>query len=246
MSGAIQIVPAKSRMHTEIDWLDSWHSFSFGEHYDPANTHHGLLLVSNDDVVARGRGFGMHGHRDMEIVTWVLDGALRHQDGIGTDDVITPGLAQRMSAGTGIRHSEMNANATERVHLVQMWVPPDTPGLAPDYEQRDVSERLAAGGLFALASGGRAPDAAITIHQRDATLWVGRLEPGAAVEIPDAPFVHVFVARGSAGVSPPGSDPDISLAEGDALRLTAAGALPLVAGAEGAEILIWETHAELR
>jgi len=246
MSGAIQIVPAKSRMYTEIDWLDSWHSFSFGEHYDPANTHHGLLLVSNDDVVAPGRGFGMHGHRDMEIVTWVLDGALRHQDSIGTDDVITPGLAQRMSAGTGIRHSEMNANATERVHLVQMWVPPDTPGLAPDYEQRDVSERLAAGGLFALASGGRAPDAAITIHQRDATLWVGRLEPGAAVEIPDAPFVHVFVARGSAGVSPPGSDPDISLAEGDALRLTAAGALPLVAGAEGAEILIWETHAELR
>ena len=238
-------VPAKSRMHTEIDWLDSWHSFSFGEHYDPANTHHGLLLVSNDDVVAPGRGFGMHGHRDMEIVTWVLDGALRHQDSIGTDDVITPGLAQRMSAGTGIRHSEMNANATERVHLVQMWVPPDRGGIAPDYEQRDVSDRLAQGGLFALASGGRERDAAITIHQRDATLWVGRLEPGTTAEIPDAPFVHVFVARGSGTAAPGGSEGDLPVSEGDALRLTAAGSARLTAGSEGAEILVWETHAEV-
>src|SRR5882724_9513708 len=98
----LTIIPAATRPHTQIGWLDSWHSFSFGEHYDPANTHHGLLLVSNDDRVEPGQGFGTHGHRDMEIVTWVLSGALKHGDSIGTDDVITPGLAQRMSAGSGI------------------------------------------------------------------------------------------------------------------------------------------------
>ena len=173
----INVVPAKARLHTEIDWLDSYHSFSFGEHYDPNNTHHGLLLVSNDDRVAPGRGFATHGHRDMEIVTWVLDGSLRHEDSIGTNDVITPGLAQRMSAGSGIRHSEVNASATEPVHLIQMWVLPDTQGLTPEYEQTDVSDRLAKGGIFPLASG-REPDAAITLHQRDATLWVGAVGRG--------------------------------------------------------------------
>jgi redox-sensitive bicupin YhaK (pirin superfamily) len=237
----ITLVPAKSRMHTEIDWLDSYHSFSFGEHYDPSNTHHGLLLVSNDDRVAPGGGFGTHGHRDMEIVTWVLDGALRHEDSIGTNDVITPGLAQRMSAGSGIRHSEMNASATEPVHLIQMWVPPDTQGLTPDYEQRDVSDRLAAGGLFALASGGREPDAAITIHQRDATLWVGRAEPGQEILIPEAPFVHVFVARGDAAFT--SRLEEGLLEEGDAVRLAGEEPLTLRAGPEGTEVIVWETHA---
>jgi hypothetical protein len=235
-------VPAKERLHTEIDWLDSWHSFSFGGHYDPANTHHGLLLVSNDDRVVAGGGFGTHGHRDMEIVTWVLEGALRHQDSTGTDDVIAPGLAQRMSAGWGIRHSEMNASATEPVHFLQMWVPPDREGIAPGYEQRDVGERLEAGGVFALASGGRAADAAITIHQADATLWVGRLRAGQTAAVPDAPFVHGFVARGSARFTG-GSAPETALAEGDALRLTAAGPGTLTAGDDGAEVLIWEMHA---
>ncbi|HEY5014338.1 MAG TPA: pirin family protein [Acidimicrobiia bacterium] len=237
----VQVVPAKDRMHTQIGWLDSYHSFSFGEQYDPSNTHHGLLLVSNDDRVAPGRGFSTHPHRDMEIVTWVLEGALRHEDSIGTNDVITPGLAQRMSAGSGIRHSEVNASATEPVHLIQMWVVPDTTGLTPEYEQTDVSDRLAAGGLFALASGGREPDAAITIHQRDATLWVGRLAPGEETTIPDAPFVHVFVAVGSASFGPDAQP----LAEGDAVRLTDAGALGLRAGPDGAEIIVWETHASV-
>jgi redox-sensitive bicupin YhaK (pirin superfamily) len=236
----INVVAAKSRLHTEIDWLDSYHSFSFGEHYDPDNTHHGLLLVSNDDRVAPGRGFGTHGHRDMEIVTWVLDGTLRHQDSIGTDDVITPGLAQRMSAGSGIRHSEMNASATEPVHFVQMWVPPDTQGLTPDYEQRDVSDRLAAGGLFALASGGRQPDAAITIHQHDATLWVAAAGSGQEVVVPGAPFVHVFVARGDAAFT--GRLEEGLLEAGDAVRLAGDEPLTLRAGPAGAEFLIWETY----
>jgi redox-sensitive bicupin YhaK (pirin superfamily) len=235
----ITIVPATTRMHTDIDWLDSWHSFSFGEHYDPANTHHGLLLVSNDDRVAPGRGFGTHGHRDMEIVTWVLSGALRHEDSIGTNDVITPGLAQRMSAGSGIRHSEQNASATEPVHLIQMWVPPDTQGLTPEYEQTDVSDRLATGGLFALASG-REPDAAIKIHQRDATLWVASADAGQELVIPEAPFVHVFVARGDAAFT--GRLEEGVLEEGDAVRLAGEEPLTLRAGSDGAEVIVWETY----
>jgi quercetin 2,3-dioxygenase len=238
---SIEVVPAGTRLHTQIDWLNSWHSFSFGEHYDPKNTHHGLLLVSNDDRVAPGQGFGTHGHRDMEIVTWVLDGALRHQDSTGTDDVITPGLAQRMSAGSGIRHSEVNANATEPVHLIQMWVPPDTQGLTPEYEQVDVSDRLAGGGLIPLASG-REAEAAIKIHQRDATLWVGRPGPGQEIVVPEAPFVHVFVARGDAAFT--GRLEEGLLEEGDVVRLAGEEPLTLRAGPEGAEVLIWETHTE--
>lgn len=240
---SIHVVPAKSRMHTEIDWLDSHHSFSFGEHYDATNTHHGLLLVSNDDRVEPGRGFGTHGHRDMEIVTWVLEGSLEHQDSIGTKDVIGPGLAQRMSAGSGIRHSEQNASATEPVHFIQMWVPPDTEGLDPDYEQRDVSERLAAGGLFPLASGGRQPDAAITIHQKDATLWVGRADPGQELVIPEAPFVHVFIARGAASFT--SRLEEGSLEEGDAVRLAGEEPLTLRAGSGGAEVIVWETYGSV-
>jgi redox-sensitive bicupin YhaK (pirin superfamily) len=236
---SIDVRRAGTRFHTEIDWLDSWHSFSFSSHYDPANTHFGLLLVHNDDVVAPGTGFGLHPHRDMEIVTWVLDGALEHRDSIGTHDVITPGLAQRMSAGSGIRHSEMNASRTEPVHLLQMWVPPDTANLEPSYEQRDVSDAYAKGGLFALASG-RESDAAITIHQRDATLWIAKLSPGERVSLPDAPFVHAFVARGSVDLDGAGV-----LNTGDAARLAAAGARSIVAGDDGAELTVWETWSDL-
>jgi redox-sensitive bicupin YhaK (pirin superfamily) len=145
-----------------------------------------------------------------------------------------------MRAGSGIRHSEVNASATEPVHLIQMWVPPDTTGLAPEYEQTDVSDRLAAGGLFALASG-RESDAAIKIHQRDATLWVGRPEPGQELVIPEAPFVHVFVARGDAEFT--GRLEEGALEEGDAVRLAGEEPLTLRAGTEGAEVLIWETYS---
>jgi redox-sensitive bicupin YhaK (pirin superfamily) len=230
----VDVRPAASRYHTQIDWLDSWHSFSFGEHYDPNNTGHGLLLVSNDDVVRGGGGFGTHGHRDMEIVTWVLDGELAHRDSIGTDDLIYPGLAQRMSAGTGIRHSEMNANATADVHLVQMWVPPDTDGIEPGYEHRDLNIALRGGGLVPVASG-QGHEGAVTIHQRDAVLHAGRLAAGVEVTVPDAPHVHVFVAVGDARLD------DAPLATGDAARLTDAGAPTLAAGAGGAEVLIWAT-----
>ena len=229
----VDVRPASSRFHTRISWLDSWHSFSFGEHYDPRNTHHGLLLVLNDDVIAAGGGFGTHPHRDMEIVTWVLDGTLSHRDSEGNEGVITRDVAQRMSAGTGIRHSEMNASDAEPVHLLQMWVPPDTAGNPPGYEQRDVAGEIKPDELFPLASG-RENDAAITIHQRDATLWIARVTAGSKVTIPDAPFVHVFVASGAAG----------DLQTGDAVRLTAAGPIEYTAG-EDTELVIWETWSDL-
>ncbi len=231
---SVDIRPAASRFHTELDWLDSWHSFSFGGHHDPRNTGHGLLIVNNDDVVRGGGGFGTHGHRDMEIVTWVLEGELAHRDSTGTDGVIYPGLAQRMSAGSGIRHSEMNAGAHADVHLVQMWVLPDTEGIAPGYEQRDLNDALAAGGLVVVASG-QGQEGAVSIHQRDAALSVGRLAASETVAVPDAPHVHVFVAIGDASLD--GS----ALATGDAARLTDETSRALTAGTEGAEVLIWAT-----
>jgi redox-sensitive bicupin YhaK (pirin superfamily) len=230
----IDVRPAASRFHTELDWLDSWHSFSFGPFHDPQNDQHGLLLVNNDDVIAGGGGFGTHPHADMEIVTWVLRGELEHHDSEGNQGIIYPGLAQRMSAGTGIRHSEVNASATADVHLVQMWVLPDTRGIAPGYEQLDLTTAIDAGGLVVVASG-QDHEGAVTIHQRDASLLVGRLREGEQVEVPAAANAHVFVPVGDAVLA------DHALATGDAARCTSAGALELVAGAEGAEVLVWLT-----
>src|SRR5688572_31989981 len=233
MTSTIDHRPASSRFHTDIGWLDSRHSFSFGEHYDPRNTGHGLLIVSNDDRVAPAGGFGTHGHRDMEIVTWVLDGQLQHHDSTGTQGVLYPGLAQRMSAGSGIRHSEMNHSSTAPVHFVQMWVVPDTSGIDPGYEQLDVNDRLADGGLVPVASG-QHHEGTIHLHQKDAVLHVGRLSEGESVTLPDAPHVHVFVARGAAELD------GQSLAEGDAARLTDAEALTLTANA-ASEVIVWQT-----
>ncbi len=232
----IDIRRAKDRFHTDAGWLDSHHSFSFSNHYDPNNTHHGLLLVSNDDTVRGGTGFSTHPHQDMEIVTWVLDGELHHKDSEGNSGTIYPGLAQRMSAGTGIWHSEMNASHDQDVHFVQMWVLPDTGRIKPGYEQLDISSQLGKGGLVPVASG-RGHDAAISIRQREAVLWAGQLKAGEAVKVPDAPFAHLFVARGGGDLEGAGR-----LETGDAARLTAAGSPTFTADpANGAEILIWET-----
>jgi redox-sensitive bicupin YhaK (pirin superfamily) len=231
----IDVRRAGSRAHTKIDWLDSHHSFSFGPHYDPANTHYGLLLVSNDDRVKAGTGFGTHAHQDMEIVTWVLEGRLEHNDSEGNHGELYPGLAQRMSAGTGIRHSEQNPSALEDVHFIQMWVPPDTNGIAPGYEQRDINAELAKGGLRAIASG-QGHEGAVALHQRDAVLWGGRLQPGESVVVPEGPHVHLFVAVGEVDLEGAGK-----LGEGDAARLADAGTPTLTAGPAGAEVLIWVT-----
>lgn len=229
----IDIRRAATRPHTSIDWLDSWHSFSFGEHHDPKNVGHGLLIVSNDDTVAAGQGFGTHPHRDMEIVTWVLSGAVEHRDSEGNHSVIRPGLAQRMSAGTGIRHSERNPSDTEPAHFVQMWVLPDTLGVKPGYEDADVGDALARGGLVKIASG--TDDAAIHIHQANAALYVARLDVGDAISLPEAVHVHVFIARGAAIL-----EASETLLAGDAVRLTNDTARRLEA-TNPSEIIVWAT-----
>jgi redox-sensitive bicupin YhaK (pirin superfamily) len=236
----VDVRRAADRFHTQLDWLDSWHSFSFGQHRDPANTGHGLLIVNNDDIVRADGGFGTHPHRDMEIVTWVLDGELEHRDSIGTVGVIYPGLAQRMSAGSGITHSEMNASRAADVHLVQMWVLPDTAGIDPSYEQLDVNDALARGGLVPVASG-EGHDGAITIHQRDAALFAARLAAGERITLPESPHLHVFVAIGSAELSGTGVQDANPLLAGDAVRVTDADGLALVAADGGTEILVWTT-----
>jgi len=236
---------SEERFATRISWLDSRHSFSFGGHYDPGNTHFGLLLVNNDDVVAAGSGFETHPHRDMEIVTWVLSGSLVHQDSEGHSGVLYPGLAQRMSAGKGILHSEKNDSwrlsgerHDEPVHFVQMWVAPDERGLRPGYEQVDINTDLERGGLVTVASG--RSDAAITIRQQDATLYAARLAPDETVILPAAPYVHIFVPVGQLDVEGAGV-----LESGDSLRLRAADGRRVSAGLDGAEILVWAMHAEI-
>ncbi|WP_261569618.1 pirin family protein [Frankia gtarii] len=246
----VDIRRAAERPATTIDWLDSKHSFSFGHHYDPANTHHGLLLVSNDDTVRAGAGFETHPHRDMEIVTWVLRGSLVHQDSTGNSGVIYPGLAQRMSAGRGILHSEKNDSwrlagdgepHDEPVHFVQMWVVPDEQGITPGYEQLEIDGELLGGGLVPVASGMARHDgaSAIRIRNRHAALHVARLGAGQSVALPDAPYLHLFVARGE--VTLEGAGP---LHAGDAVRFTGVGGQRLT-GVAPAEVLVWEMHAAL-
>ena len=260
----IDVRRAADRFTTKVDWLDSKHSFSFGQHYDPDNVGHGLLLVNNDDVVRPGTGFDTHPHRDMEIVTWVLRGSLVHQDSTGHAGLIYPGLAQRMSAGTGILHSERNdargtppgppdehpgwlsdehAEHEDPVHFVQMWVVPDEPGITPGYEQLEIDDELMRGDLVAVASGmdKHADDAAIRIRNKYAALYAARLAPGRTVSLPEAPYLHLFVAQGTVDLEDAGA-----LAEGDAVRFTSTGGQQVTATGEGAEILVWEMHAALR
>ncbi len=249
MTETIDIRRADDRAHTKIGWLDSRHSFSFGQHYDQANTHHGLLLVNNDDIVSPGMGFDTHPHRDMEIVTWVVQGSLVHQDSMGHSGVIYPGLAQRMSAGTGILHSERNdawaidgrAPHEEPVHFVQMWVVPDEGGIDPGYEQLEIDADLLSGSLIPVASGMDKHDgaSAIRIRNRYAALHVARLQAGGRVTLPEAPFLHLFLPEGA--VSLEGAGP---LVAGDAVRFSGTGG-QVVTATQPSEILVWEMHATL-
>ncbi|MGH3343292.1 MAG: pirin family protein [Carbonactinosporaceae bacterium] len=207
------------------------HSFSFGSHYDPDNTHFGLLVAHNDHVVAPRSGFAPHDHREVEIVTWVLSGALAHEDSEGHHSVTRPGVVQRMSAGRGVRHAERNAGDVP-VHFVQMWITPAEPGGCPGYEQLDVADRLAAGGLVMIASGERCPGA-VTINHEGAGLGAARLAAGERIALPSAPYVHLFVAMGAVDVSGAGR-----LARADAVRIRAT-ASRCVTAVTDAEVLVW-------
>lgn len=241
----IQVRRAADRFITRTDGIESRHAFSFGTHYDPDNVRHGQLVVLNDDLLAPGAGYDTHTHQDTEIVTWVLAGRLAHGDSAGHAGVVRPGLVQRLSAGRGVQHSERNASVpgdptAEPVHFVQMWLPPDQLELEPTYQQLDVSTALDAGGLVTVASGLPRDAAlpAVPINNRHSALHVARLHPGDAVTVPEAPYVHLYVARGAVTVE--GIGP---LAAGDAVRLTGTGG-QLVTGAEPAtEVLVWEMHA---
>jgi quercetin 2,3-dioxygenase len=239
MAASVEIRRAADRPVTTTPWLKSRHSFSFGDHYDPDNIHHGLLLVNNDDSVQPASGFETHPHRDMEIVTWVLRGELSHQDSMGNRGVIYPGLAQRMSAGSGILHSEKNDSLTEPVHFVQMWVIPDETGVTPGYQQQEIDAQHLSDSLATIASGIPGHDGAITLHNRNAALHGARLRPGAAVDLPSAPYLHLFVPRGRVTLEGVGE-----LNEGDAVRFNDADGRRVTAH-DSSEVLIWEMHATL-
>jgi redox-sensitive bicupin YhaK (pirin superfamily) len=248
LTPAVDVRRADERFKSNFGWLDSKHSFSFGQHFDRRNTHHGLLLVNNDDIVDAGTGFETHPHQDMEIVTWVLQGSLVHQDSTGHNGVIYPGLAQRMSAGRGILHSEKNdswrlGGATHRdpVHFVQMWVVSDESGITPGYEQLEIDDELLKGGLVPVASGMDKHEghAAIRIKNRYAALYAARLQPRQTAQLPEAPYLHLFVPRGAVTLEGAGH-----LTTGDAVRFTATGGQKVTA-TEPAEILVWEMHATL-
>jgi quercetin 2,3-dioxygenase len=196
----IQVRKAAERGHFDHGWLDTYHTFSFSDYYDPAHQGFRSLRVINDDRVAPGQGFGMHGHRDMEIVTYVLDGALAHKDSMGNGSILQAGELQRMTAGTGVRHSEFNPSDTQWVHLYQIWLLPQRKGLEPSYEQLAVGE-VDRRGRFRLVASPDGVDGSLTIHQ-DARLYLASLSPGEGVahEIEPGRATWLQVLRGSVSV----------------------------------------------
>jgi quercetin 2,3-dioxygenase len=237
MAGVIDVRRAAERFTTRAEGIVTRHSFSFGTHYDPGNVGFAVLVAHNDDVVAPGHGYGTHPHRDTEIVTWVLEGRLRHEDSQGNAGVIHPGLAQRMSAGRGVLHSERNdePGAGVPTRFVQMWLRPDEPDLDPSYQQHDLSASLAPGtGLLPVASGIVGLDAAVRVFTSGAALHVARLTAGEAVVLPDAPRLHLFVALGSVDLESAGR-----LGEGDAARIAVDGG-PHLTAVTSAEVLVWQ------
>lgn len=229
----ITLRPADQRGYFQNEWLESWHSFSFGEYYDAAHMGFAALRVINDDRVAPGQGFATHGHRDMEIVTYVLAGALEHKDSLGNGSVMRPGDVQRMSAGTGIRHSEFNHSRAEPVHLLQIWILPEREGLPPGYEQTHfpVMERQ---GTLRLVGSRDGRDGSVTIHQ-DVNLYASVLSAGETVTQMTVPGRHVWVqvARGNVTLN------GVKMQAGDGAAVTGENAVTLAALTD-AEFLLFD------
>ncbi len=232
----LQVRKSADRGNAHHGWLQSKHTFSFGDYRDPDHTGFGPLLVINEDRVAAGQGFGTHGHRDMEIISYVLEGALEHKDSIGTGSVLHYGDVQRMSAGSGVRHSEFNGSKSEPVHFLQIWIEPNVTGIPPSYEEKHFAPETKQGRLRLVASGdGR--DGSVLIHQ-DAAIYAAIMGQGDRLEQPlgagRTGYVHVI--RGQVTVN------GTALAGGDALKLSGEAAITL-AQADNAEVLVFDLPA---
>ena len=229
---------SQDRGHAEHGWLDSWHSFSFADYHDPAHMGYSALRVINEDRIQPGTGFGTHGHRDMEIISYVLEGALAHKDSMDTGSTIVPGDVQRMSAGRGVQHSEFNHAKDAVTHFLQIWIEPNVRGIAPGYEQKHFDAASKRGRLRLVAS----PDGAegsVTIHQ-DARVYAGLFdgEERATLKLDANRRAYVHVARGSITVN------RMSLTAGDGLKVTNTPALTLSDG-RTAEVLVFDLPDEL-
>jgi redox-sensitive bicupin YhaK (pirin superfamily) len=229
----ITVRTAAERGRARYDWLNSYHSFSFGEYYDPRHMGVSNLRVINDDTVAPNGGFATHGHRDMEIISYVLSGALEHKDSLGNGSLIRPGDVQRMSAGTGVLHSEYNPSATEPVHFLQIWLQPNRLGVTPDYAQKHFAADERRGQLRLLVS----PDgrAGSITAQQDALLYGALLEAGEAVEqtLETGRKAYVYVARGAVSVNAR------TLTAGDGARIDNESTVR-IEGLESAEVLLFD------
>ena len=223
------------RGHANHGWLDSFHSFSFADYLDAEHMGYGPLRVINEDRVQPGKGFGTHGHRDMEIISYVLEGKLSHQDNLGNGSIIEPGDVQRMSAGRGVMHSEFNPSSTEGVHFLQIWIEPSARGIPASYEQRRV-EVDARRGKLALIAGPEGSGAAVRIHQ-DARVYATLLDGHESVtqSIASGRRAYVHVARGSVEVN------GVALAAGDAAKIEGEARIMLADGA-GAEVLVFDLN----
>ena len=229
----ISVRPSKQRGGGDHGWLNTRHSFSFDTYYDPKFMGFRSLRVINEDIVQPGHGFPMHPHRDMEIITYILEGAVEHQDSLGTGSVIRPGDGQRMSAGKGIRHSEKNPSQTDPAHLLQIWILPERPGLEPSYEQKTFPAEEKRGKLRLIAAPG-GEDGSVTIHQ-DAKLYVSLLEPGQEVSHQLGKGRHAWLQVAKGGVELNGN----SLSQGDGAAISNEPKLN-VKGLDSAEILLFD------
>ena len=234
-----QIRRSGERGHASHGWLESYHSFSFADYYDPRHMGYGPLRVINEDRVQPGTGFGTHGHRDMEIISYVLEGALAHKDSMGTGSTIVPGDVQRMSAGNGVRHSEYNHSRQEPVHFLQIWIVPDTAGLTPAYEQLHFEAEVLRNALVCVAS--NAPgEGSLHVHQ-DVSMHAAILDPASSVRREIAPGRHAWIqiARGQATVRGAAEGSDVGLGEGDGAAVSGESLVEIVAG-NSCELLLFD------